>query len=159
MRALCLLALVPFSAAAEDFRTPEDYVAVERAVASRLESCLRVSDGFDADRSCAHGAYDHCVDLAPDGQSTAGYALCAGVTRNVLDNALNDVWSQLRLSERPDYFAALQISQRAWLAYRKAESEAAAIRHKGGSMSAYEGGVRYVGMSADRLAELRWLAR
>ncbi len=154
-----MLWLGALPAFAQAYEVPADYLAVEAAVASRLELCFDRAETAVADNDCGRAAYDHCIALAPDGETTTGLALCGGTVSNVLDRAMNDAWTIIREKFGADRFADVREAQRAWLAFRSAEARVEARRYPGGSMGAYSGWVRYNHVSADRLAYLRQLGR
>ena len=153
---LCLLAM---PVQAQEYQTPSDYAPVEAYLTAELHQCFRQTRSYHGDLACGNQLYNACTRIAPDGDTTAGLAICGGVLSNVLDRSLNDVWADLRRGMSPADFEGLLGEQRNWLAYRTSESKAATQRNAGGSMSAYSGWIKYVDLSAERLARLREMAR
>lgn len=77
---------------------------------------------------CAHAADENPIDMKldaclarPSGQSTAGMVSCIGEARAAYDRQLNDVYVKALAALDQDSKEKLRTSQRAWLAFRKAE--------------------------------------
>ena len=153
MKRLALLLLLPSGAAAQVYPTPDDYRMAEAQLSRGYAECL--GSGYDNDLACALEAQARCHAHGPNGETTAGYAICSGVLANILDRELNATWSDLRAVLPAAEFEALRQAQRAWLAWRDDETRAAAARYPGGSMAAYSGGLRNTQLTAERVARLR----
>ena len=156
---VALIFILPTALPAQEYDVPRDYLGIEASLDANITACLQNSRSYQGDLRCGTALYDICTSIAPDGDTTAGLAICGGVISNVLDRQMNVIWRELRRGMSPDPFQDLLEEQRNWLAFRKSETRAAAQRNSGGSMGAYTGWLRYVDMSSERVARLREIFR
>lgn len=143
----------------QEFQVPEDYRIIEGRLAGGFQPCLEQAKGnYESSLACSRSIFDECREVGPSGDTTAGLAICSSVSAKILDAEMNVVWAHIKKGASASEFAELLEEQRAWLRMRTRDSEAATRRYEGGSMSAYSGGVAYVGMTAERLARLHEIA-
>lgn len=154
--AAILGAVLPFAALAQP---ADEYQPLIAPLERMLAGCLDQSYDGDSALACNQLTSSACMAMGPDGDTTFGRVMCAGILSDLWDAELDRLWPLRQKGLSDEEAALLKTEQSAWIAYRDAACTFAVAEVAGGSMAAHVGSDCYVDLTAERVAQFREILR
>ena len=121
--------------------------------------CLDQSYDEDSALACNDLTSRACMAMGPDGDTTLGRVMCAGILTDLWDAELDRLWPIRQDGLNAEEAEMLAAEQEAWLAYREAACAFAVAEVAGGTMAAHVGTDCRIALTAERVTEFREILR
>lgn len=149
-RWIAVMVVLPGTALAQD-----PYDPTRDALEELRRGCLANSESREDDLECGALLTEMCIAAGPGGSTTYGLNSCTGLLWGLWDDELNRLWPELLAAQTPEGAEALRAQQRAWIAQRDAECQAAADEMGGGSAATFTLNGCLESRTVERVAEFR----